>query len=255
MRPARSINWSESYVRLKSSIDPAYAANTTFLQSVELVNAAQAAGIITAAEAASTLDDLADRYQNVTEIQNTGLQATTDFFLGIVTGAKNAKDAVIDLANTIAAKLLRKGIFRILKFLFPGSAVDDALDFIFNAKGNAYRGGEPLKFARGGIVDRPTQFSLSNGRRGILGEAGPEVILPLSRGQGGKLGVMLEGGLKRGSINNISVNYTIDARGTNNEAVENLRREQQRDRARLKVDVVTAIREAQDDRILVNGEY
>ena len=239
---------SESYVRLKSSIDPAYAANATFLKSVELVNAAQAAGIITAAEAASTLDDLADRYQEVTDSQNTGLHATTNFFLSIVTGAKNARDAVIDLANTIAAKLLQRGIFKILSFLFPGGG--KVLDFIFNANGNAYRGGEPLKFANGGIVDRPTQFSLSNGRRGILGEAGPEVILPLSRGTGGKLGVTLEGGLKRGSINNISVNYTIDARGTNNEAVENLRREQQRDRARLKTDVVMAIREAQQDRIL-----
>ena len=239
---------SESYERLKSSIDPAYAANATFLKNIELVNTALAAGIITQAEAAMTLDDLADGYQDIVNAQNKGLQASKDFFSSIITGAKSAREAVLDLVNTLAMKLINQGFDNLFNNL--GSSGTGLLDFIFNAKGNAYSHGEPLPFARGGIVDRPTQFGMSNGRRGILGESGPEVILPLSRGQGGKLGVMLEGGLQRGSINNISVNYTIDARGTNNEAVDNLRREQQRDRARLKVDVVTAIREAQQDRIL-----
>jgi lambda family phage tail tape measure protein len=44
-------------------------------------------------------------------------------------------------------------------------------------------------FANGGIVDRATGFGMSGGRRGVMGEAGPEAILPLSRGPGGKLGV------------------------------------------------------------------
>lgn len=46
------------------------------------------------------------------------------------------------------------------------------------------------KFAKGGIVDSPTAFSYGTGTsRGLMGEAGPEAILPLARGKGGALGV------------------------------------------------------------------
>ena len=47
----------------------------------------------------------------------------------------------------------------------------------------------PQAFQRGGIVDSPTFFSARNVPRGVAGEAGPEAILPLRRGPGGRLGV------------------------------------------------------------------
>ncbi len=43
-------------------------------------------------------------------------------------------------------------------------------------------------FAKGGIVAAPSYFPLSNGL-GLMGEAGPEAILPLRRGSDGRLGV------------------------------------------------------------------
>ena len=49
-------------------------------------------------------------------------------------------------------------------------------------------GRELTAFARGGVVDRPTLFPMARGA-GLMGEAGPEAILPLSRGRGGRLGV------------------------------------------------------------------
>ena len=55
------------------------------------------------------------------------------------------------------------------------------------ANGAAFDGGL-TKFASGGIVDSPTMFKYGGGK-GIMGEAGPEAILPLSRGSGGNLGV------------------------------------------------------------------
>jgi len=58
-----------------------------------------------------------------------------------------------------------------------------------NAKGNAFSGGNVIPFASGGIVSRPSLFPMSGGRTGLMGEAGPEAILPLKRGAGGKLGV------------------------------------------------------------------
>ena len=62
------------------------------------------------------------------------------------------------------------------------------------AKGGAFaQSGEITAFARGGvpaggIVDRPTVFPFARGI-GLMGEAGPEAILPLRRGPGGRLGV------------------------------------------------------------------
>lgn len=44
------------------------------------------------------------------------------------------------------------------------------------------------------IVSRPTAFGMAGGRNGIMGEAGPEAILPLARGADGSLGVRSVGG-------------------------------------------------------------
>jgi len=56
-----------------------------------------------------------------------------------------------------------------------------------NANGNAFEGGRVTAFANGGVVSGPTLFPMANGT-GLMGEAGPEAILPLTR-RGGKLGV------------------------------------------------------------------
>lgn len=64
----------------------------------------------------------------------------------------------------------------------------------FSANGNAFSGGRIIPFARGGVVGGPTMFPMTDGA-GLMGEAGPEAIMPLKRGAGGKLGV--EGGSSR----------------------------------------------------------
>ena len=64
-------------------------------------------------------------------------------------------------------------------------------------------GGAPSLFAKGGIVAAPTAFSLGSGKTGIAGEAGPEAILPLTRGADGRLGVRQSGG------KNITINFNV----------------------------------------------
>jgi len=62
------------------------------------------------------------------------------------------------------------------------------------AKGGAFSGGRELTaFADGGVVNRPTVFPMARGM-GLMGEAGPEAVMPLKRGPGGKLGVQATGG-------------------------------------------------------------
>jgi lambda family phage tail tape measure protein len=61
-----------------------------------------------------------------------------------------------------------------------------------NAKGNAFDRAGITAFARGGIVNTPTLFAHANGgsfMRGLMGEAGPEAIMPLGRDRQGRLGV------------------------------------------------------------------
>lgn len=73
---------------------------------------------------------------------------------------------------------------------FAGSdaAASASTEFVA-AKGAAFDVGSVRKFAGGGVFDSPTSFSYGGGRPGVMGEAGPEAILPLTRGSGGALGV------------------------------------------------------------------
>lgn len=60
---------------------------------------------------------------------------------------------------------------------------------IGSAKGNVFRGGNVVPFAKGGVVSRPTMFPMPRGV-GLMGEAGEEAILPLKRSSSGHLGVI-----------------------------------------------------------------
>jgi len=64
-----------------------------------------------------------------------------------------------------------------------------AFDGPVAAKGAAFDGARANFFASGGVVNGATAFGYGGGKLGIMGEAGPEAILPLKRGANGDLGV------------------------------------------------------------------
>ncbi|QLY36018.1 phage tail tape measure protein [Citrobacter freundii] len=69
-----------------------------------------------------------------------------------------------------------------------GTAIADyGSNFQFNAKGGVYTSPD-LSAYSGGIVDSPTFFAFAKGA-GVMGEAGPEAIMPLTRAADGSLGV------------------------------------------------------------------
>lgn len=69
------------------------------------------------------------------------------------------------------------------------SATNAAFDASLGlAKGAAFDNGDIMRFASGGVVHGATMFNTRTGR-GLMGEAGPEAIVPLTRTSGGDLGV------------------------------------------------------------------
>ena len=96
------------------------------------------------------------------------------------------------------------------------------------AKGGAFSGGVPVTaFASGGVVGGPTLFGMRGGL-GLMGEAGPEAVMPLKRGRDGKLGVAAAGG---GTT--IVNNYNVAAGVQRSELVTALQLSSQATEARL----------------------
>jgi hypothetical protein len=88
------------------------------------------------------------------------------------------------------------------------------------AMGDAFYGGRPLAFASGGIVTSPTYFRMANGA-GLMGEAGPEAVMPLKRTRSGKLGVAMDGG----GGNSITINVPVSADVGSKKMIADLRGE------------------------------
>ncbi|HCR1107412.1 TPA: phage tail tape measure protein [Klebsiella aerogenes] len=104
------------------------------------------------------------------------------------------KDWSISVLKSIEKVLINAAIVNSLKSLSSsGGAFGSFLSAIVpNADGGVYRSAN-LSAYSGQIVSSPTLFAFANGA-GLMGEAGPEAIMPLTRAANGKLGVASVGG-------------------------------------------------------------
>ena len=143
------------------------------------------------------------------------------------TGKLNFKGLVTSILTDLAKMEMRIAMSKILMQLFSSymggvdtSAGSGGSSYAtsFNSDGTFFspyaKGGvvssPSLSAYSGQIVNRPTPFKFAAGA-GIMGEAGPEAIMPLSRGSDGKLGVKASGG---GSTININTSVVVDSSGS-----------------------------------------
>ena len=113
-----------------------------------------------------------------------------------------------------------------LKGLGGMFGVKAALGKVFDQRGL-------VAFANGGIVNKPTLFPFANGT-GLMGEAGPEAIMPLHRDGQGRLGVAVAAGAQNGGETVtfapvINVNVENNGSGEMNERQANEMSRQVRD--------------------------
>ncbi len=124
-------------------------------------------------------------------------------------GLRGMVRGVADAIRKIAAQMLSANIFKALGSYgqSQGGTLGAALSLFGSAQafGGVWQQGQRIGFAGGGLVLRPTLFPMAGGRTGLMGEAGPEAIMPLVRASTGHLGVRAVGGGGQLSVRNINV--------------------------------------------------
>ncbi|MBN8629979.1 MAG: phage tail tape measure protein [Rhodobacterales bacterium] len=133
-------------------------------------------------------------------------------FDGLVFDGMKLNDALKSVANTIVDTVYSIAIKPVTGAL--GGLLAQGVAGVMGAgmpfaDGGAFSQGKVMPFAKGGIVGAPTTFPMRGGR-GLMGEAGPEAIMPLARGPDGRLGVQAGGGRAVNVVMNIT---TPDVQG------------------------------------------
>lgn len=133
-----------------------------------------------------------------------GLRRTFD---GLAFDGMKLSDAFKGIGRTIVDTILSMAMKPVENTLAGSLAtgvagmLSGALPF---AKGGAFVQGRVMPFAKGGVIAESTHFPM-RGATGLMGEAGPEAIMPLQRGADGRLGVAAAGG---GRAVNVTVNIS-----------------------------------------------
>lgn len=115
---------------------------------------------------------------------------------GLIFDGAKLSDVMGRLGRSVASKAFSSAISPVATAL--GTAVTGGVQNLVSgmlpfANGGALSSGRVRAFAKGGVVNGPTTFPMRGGT-GLMGEAGPEAIMPLERGADGKLGVRSNGG-------------------------------------------------------------
>lgn len=122
-------------------------------------------------------------------------------FEDVAIRGRKMSEAIEGLALSFARSSLRSATSGLQ------SSLNDGLGSLFHSAFSNSSGPGLLPFAKGGVFGGPAIAPLNGPRLGVIGEAGPEAVLPLTRGQDGRLGVRSEGG----ATAPITVNFNVSS--------------------------------------------
>lgn len=184
---ARAVEQADrAYRSLAGSLDPVVAAQQALAQGQAVVNEALANGTISAEEAAAAMEMLGERFsgelldlalENITEgageaadelqrmqeQSQRGAERLTDLFMSVMDGSASAKEAVAGLIAELARVQIMKGLM----------GLGDNVPII----------GDFLGALGGGLQTAAIGGAVYPGRPVIVGEMGPELLLPRSPGR------------------------------------------------------------------------
>jgi lambda family phage tail tape measure protein len=199
-----------------------YEADRTFIGALKKSAQEQAASMLTVGEAfVDALTGIQDTLSSSLEqFITAGTFRLKDFAVSV---HKVLSKIVADYISTMAAIGMKKAIFAIANVIVGNAVSGSGLTAPNNsaivtpdaggaslgvhaALGKIFDSGNVMAFAGGGtftngIVNGATQFPI-----GVMGEAGPEAIMPLARDSSGRLGVRASGT----SISNNSITITVN---------------------------------------------
>ncbi|MEO0390409.1 MAG: phage tail tape measure protein [Pseudomonadota bacterium] len=117
-------------------------------------------------------------------------------FKGVVFDSMSLSDALESVASSMVNTAYNSAMRPVTNHV--GGMISDGVSGLVGsilpfANGAPFSQGRVMPFANGGIVSSATPFGMRGGL-GVMGEAGPEAIMPLARGPDGQLGVRGGGG-------------------------------------------------------------
>ncbi|KQI72702.1 phage tail protein [Loktanella sp. 5RATIMAR09] len=124
---------------------------------------------------------------------STGLRQAFD---GLVLDGRSLSDVLGGLADKMSKTVYAAAVNPVTDHF--GGLMADGVNAVVSglmpfAQGGSFSQGRVMPFAKGGVVAQATSFPMRGGM-GLMGEAGPEAIMPLARGPDGTLGVRGGGG-------------------------------------------------------------
>src|SRR5262249_27637859 len=117
-------------------------------------------------------------------------KAISKAFADATSGGKQFDNVLKQLASRLSNMAVTQAFNPVAKG--TAGSLSKLFDSLF-AGGDTPESRHAIPFATGGEMGAPAYFPLSPGGLGLAGEAGPEAIIPLTRGSDGRLGIAMSG--------------------------------------------------------------